>query len=125
MGPDASHTDERPTDPLTLLVYPAWGTGEATLYEDAGNGFGYERGEYARRKISCETSDDRITVRLGERGGSFVPEREEVRLEFRGVTTAQSVVVNGEERGPDQAANGTLVVSLGEGAGATTVEVNI
>ena len=101
MGPDASHTDERPTDPLTLLVYPARGKGESTLYEDAGNGFGYKEGEYARRRISCESSDERITIRVGEREGSFVPERQEVRLKLRGVTAAQSVLVDGEERGPD------------------------
>ena len=125
MGPDAAHTDERPTDPSTLLVHPAEGTGEATLYEDAGNGFGYEQGEYAWRKISCETSDDRITVRLGEREGSFVPEREDVRLELRGVAAAQSVLVNGEERGVGHVMDNILIVSLGEEAGSTTIEVNL
>ncbi|MBA2782987.1 MAG: DUF5110 domain-containing protein, partial [Actinomycetota bacterium] len=123
MGPDAAHTGERPADPLTLLLYPARGKGESTLYEDAGNGFGYERGEYARRKVFCETQDDRITIRLGEREGSFVPERGEIRLELRGVTTAQSVLVDGEERRPEHGEVGTLTVSLGEEAGPTTVEV--
>jgi alpha-glucosidase len=122
MGPDADHTGQRPTDPLTLLVYPAEGVGESTLYEDAGDGFGYEAGEYARRRISCESSDARITIGLGEREGSFVPERKEVRLELRGVTTAQSVTVNGEEREPDHGENG-LIVSLGEEAGPATIEV--
>jgi alpha-glucosidase len=125
MGPDASHTDERPTDPLTLLLYPARGKGESTLYEDAGNGFGYERGEYARRKVFCETQDDRITIRLGEREGSFVPERGEIRLELRGIATAQSALVDGEERGLEHREGGALTVSLGEDAGATTVEVTL
>jgi alpha-glucosidase len=123
MGPEASHTDERPTDPLTLLVYPTPGTGESVFYEDAGNGFGYTEGEYARRMVSCESSDERITIRIGEREGSFVPEREEVRLKLRGVTAAQRVLVDGEERGPDREEDGTLTVSLGEEAGSTTVEV--
>ena len=123
MGPDASHTDERPTDPLTLLLYPAMGTGESTLYEDAGNGFDYREGEYARRGISCESSEDRIIVRIGEREGSFVPERNEVRLKLRGVAAAQSVLVDGEERGPEREEDGALVVSLGEEAGSTLVEV--
>jgi alpha-glucosidase len=123
MGPDASHTGEKPVDPLTLLFYPAQGTGESTIYEDAGDGFGYEQGEYARRNVSCETSEDRIAVRLGERGGSFVPERREVRVGLCGIAEAQGVLVDGEQRGLDLNEDGTLIVSLGEEAGATTVEV--
>jgi alpha-glucosidase len=123
MGPHAAHTGERPDDPLTLLVYPAKGKGESTLYEDAGNGFGYEEGEYARRRISCEVSDDRLTIRLGERQGSFVPERQEIRLELRGITTAQGVTVNDEEHAPDRVEGGALTVTLGEEAAPTRVEV--
>jgi alpha-glucosidase len=123
MGPDASHTGEKPVDPLTLLVYPSEGKGESTVYEDAGNGFGYAEGEYARRRISCESSEDLITIRLGEREGSFVPERQEVRLELHGITTAQSILVDGEEQGPDLGEGGALTVPLGEEIGSTTVEV--
>jgi alpha-glucosidase len=122
MGPDASHTAEKPTDPLTLLVHPAGGTGESTLYEDAGNGFGYRDDEYARRKVSCESSEGRILVQLGEREGSFVPERREVRLQLRGVT-AQSVLVDGREREPERGEDGALTVSLDEKAGPATIEV--
>jgi alpha-glucosidase len=123
MGPDAAHTGERTTDPLTLLVHPARGTGEFTLYEDAGDGFGYEEGEYARRKISCESSDGRATIRLGEREGSFVPERRVLRLELLGIPTAQSVLVDGGERGLEYGEDGALTVSLDEDAPPTTVEV--
>ena len=123
MGPDASHTEERPADPLTLLIHPAPGKGESGLYEDAGNGFGYREGEYAGRRISCESTDERITIHVGEREGSFVPERQEVRLKLHGVTTAQSVQVNGEDREPGREEDGALTVSLGEEAGSTTVEV--
>ncbi len=122
MGPDASHTGE-PVDPLTLLLYPAEGVDETTLYEDAGDGFGYENGEFARRTVSCEESGDRITIRVGEREGSFAPERETLRLELRGLGSApESVEVDGEriESGYD---GGAVVVQLGETAGALTVEV--
>jgi alpha-glucosidase len=123
MGPDASYTGERPTDPLTLLLYPAPGDGKSMLYEDAGNGFGYAEGEYARRTISCESSEDRIAIRVGEREGTFVPERSEIRIELPGVTVARSVLVDGEERGPEYGEDGALTVSLGEGTGSKTVEV--
>ena len=123
MGPDANHTGERPTDPLTLRIHPAEGAGESTLYEDAGDGFGYENGEYARRILSCDTSHDRVTIRLGEREGSFAPERREVILELRGIESAQSVLVDGQEREPGYAESGALTVSLAEETRAVTVEV--
>jgi alpha-glucosidase len=123
MGPDAAHTGERSDDPLTLLVYPAHGQGESTLYEDAGNGFGYQGGEYAKRRISCESSDDRLTISLGERQGSFIPERQEIRLKVRGITTAQGVTINDEEHAPDRVEGGALTVVLGEEAAPTKVEV--
>jgi alpha-glucosidase len=123
MAPDAAHTGGRPADPLTLLVYPVEGNGESTLYEDEGNGFGYEEGEYARRRISCEYSDGRITIRLGARQGSFVPERREVRLVLRGIPTAQGVTINDEEHAPDRVEGDALTVELGEEAAPTTVEV--
>jgi alpha-glucosidase len=125
MGPEASYTSENPTDPLTLLVQPAEGTGESMIYEDAGNGFAYAKGEYARRTISCESSDGRITVRVGEREGSFVPERKEVRLELRGVETAQSILVDGGERELALGEDGALTVSLGEGPSSTIVEITL
>ncbi len=121
-GPDASHTGERPPNPLTLRIHPAEGSGGAALYEDGGDGFGYEGGEYARRVVSCETSHDRVTVRLGEREGSFAPERRQVILELRGIEAAQSVLVDGEARNPSYE-DGALSVSLGEEARAATVEV--
>ncbi len=74
--PEMSHVGEKTADPLTLVLYPAEGSGNSTLYEDAGDGFGYENGEYARREVSCDTAADRITARVGEREGRFVPERE-------------------------------------------------
>jgi alpha-glucosidase len=125
MGPGMNHTGEGAADPLTLLLYPAEGANESALYEDAGDGFAYENGEYARRSISCEESGGRITVRLTEREGSFSPEREELRLELRGFGSAPaSVVVNDEsaESHYDEE-RGIVIVPLTETGGALTVEI--
>jgi alpha-glucosidase len=72
LWPKMNHVGERSTAPLTLLLFPADGSGKSTLYEDAGNGFGYEDGEYARQRVICEASGDGFSVRLGEREDSFV-----------------------------------------------------
>ena len=47
LGRTMRHVDEMPQDPLTLAVHPdADGYATGDLYEDAGDGFGFERGEY-------------------------------------------------------------------------------
>jgi len=121
-----NHVGERPTDPLTLLLFPADGSGESTLYEDTGNGFGYEDGEYARQRVVCEASGDGISVRRDEREGSFVPERSLVHLEVRSVSTPpQDVSVNGEEADwRYEEGGGKLVVSLKEDVMEIVVEVS-
>jgi alpha-glucosidase len=123
-GPDAAHAGESATNPLTVLMHPTAGAapGSTTLYEDAGDGFGYESGAYARREVSCEAWEDRITVRLGAREGSFVPQRETVLLELRGVEAPGNVSVDGEVA-ESLPVEGGIRVTLPETAAGTTVEV--
>ena len=124
-----NHVGEEPADPLTFLLYPAEGdAGATTLYEDAGDGYGYREGEYARRRVACERSGRSTVVRLEEREGSFVPERREVRLELRGLSfTPQAVLVDGANvaEGPGwwREEGGAVIIPLPEGTGASTVEV--
>ena len=125
LWPEMNYVGEKPADLLTLLIHPAEGTGESVLYEDAGNGFGYERGEYARRSVVCEASGDEFSIRLNKREGSFVPERSSVNLEVRGLNTRpQNVSVNGEEADWHYEEDGsTLIVPMAEDAGEVVVEV--
>ncbi len=125
MGPEKMHVGENTDAPLTFLIHPAEGSGEATLYEDAGDGFGYENGEYARRKISCEKTADAITVRIGGREGSFVPERPETRIELRGVEREpRNASVDGESA-PFEYDASRLAITFVEGAEETAVEVKL
>jgi alpha-glucosidase len=125
MGPEMGHTGERALDPLTLLLYPAEGAGESAVYEDSGDGFGYENGEYARRTIFCEESSGRVTVHIGAREGSLILEREALHLELRGFGSApESVAVNGESVESDyDEESGTVLVALRETDGALEVEI--
>ncbi len=123
MGPEKMHTGEKAGAPITYLIHTSEGRGEATLYEDAGEGFGHESGEYARRKISCETAADNMTIRLGEREGSFVPERSEARVELRGVgREPRKISVDGEESTFENEAN-RLVITLAEHAEEAVIAV--
>ena len=125
LGPETNHTGEGADVPLTLAVYPAAGAGETTLYEDAGDGYGYREGEYARRRVSSEHSAGRTVVRLDEREGSFVPGRQTINLELRGLSAPPpaSVLVDGADAAWWRGENGACIIRLPEGGGPTTVDV--
>ncbi len=123
-GPEMNYAGEKPTDPLTFLLHPAVGAGESTLYEDAGNGFDYRNGGYARRTVSCEASEEKIIMRTGNREGSWRPDREEMLIELRGLRAPGEVMVEGESVGwryDDETR--TLTISLPEKESSSTVEV--
>jgi alpha-D-xyloside xylohydrolase len=55
-------------DPIELRIYPG-ADGDFTLYEDAGDGYAYERGAHAT--IPIHWSDATRTLTIGARQGSF------------------------------------------------------
>lgn len=65
-GPDVQYTSEKPWDNLTIRVYPG-ADGKFTLYEDEGDNYNYEKGEYST--IVFELKGRKLTI--GERKGSF------------------------------------------------------
>ncbi|MBM4132116.1 DUF5110 domain-containing protein, partial [bacterium] len=55
LGPLAQWSDERPLDEIELLVNPdAAGRAVGTLYEDAGDGLGYQTGGYRLTRFSFD-----------------------------------------------------------------------
>jgi alpha-glucosidase len=87
LWPELAHTGERPPDLLTIVVYPAEGSGASTLYEDEGEGYAHERGAYARPDLACEVTGGRITFRFGAREGSYRPPSTRIDVEMRAVDT--------------------------------------
>jgi alpha-glucosidase len=124
LWPPMRHVGERAPDPLTVLVFPAPGAGAFTLYEDAGEGYAYEQGVYARTPLHCETTETEIVVTLGPREGRYPPPRTRVALEVRGLPGAPAAVEH--DGAPDAAwayADGTLHVDLPAVAAAQRVVV--
>jgi len=68
LGPHLQHTGEKPADPVELRVYPG-ADGRFDLYEDGGDGHGYERGQ--RAIISIRWDDVRRRLAIGRREGAF------------------------------------------------------
>ena len=68
MGPIVSHASLQADAPVELRVYPG-ANGEYTYYEDAGEGWGYERGEYSLTKMRW--NDASGTLAIEPRQGAF------------------------------------------------------
>jgi alpha-D-xyloside xylohydrolase len=61
LGPVVQYAAERPDAPLELRIYPG-ADGDYTYYEDAGEGWGYERGEYALTDMHWDDAARRLTI---------------------------------------------------------------
>jgi alpha-D-xyloside xylohydrolase len=68
VGPELQYADEKPADPITLIVYTG-ADGRFSLYEDDGTSYGYERGQFAR--IPLRWDERSRTLIIGRREGSF------------------------------------------------------
>jgi alpha-D-xyloside xylohydrolase len=67
-GPTLEYASQARNEPIELRVYPG-ADGSFMLYDDAGDGYGYERGE--RSVIPLRWSDRSSTLIIGARQGSF------------------------------------------------------
>ncbi|MBN1757586.1 MAG: glycoside hydrolase family 31 protein [Chitinispirillaceae bacterium] len=68
MGPYLQYVDEKKTDTIELRVYPG-ADGSFTMYEDEGDNYNYEKGDFATIPISY--IDNPRNVIIGKRSGSF------------------------------------------------------
>ena len=62
IGPDVQYSGEKPWDDLEVRVYPG-ADGTFTLYDDAGDGFGYEKGEYTECVFAWNDRAQKLDVR--------------------------------------------------------------
>ena len=77
MGPVRQHVDDAPDAPLEIHVYP--GRDSAfRLYDDEGDGYGYEDGAFAVIDVTWDDAARRLS--LGERRGEFPGMRREQDL---------------------------------------------
>ena len=79
IGPDITYTDERPNAPLELHIYPGQDD-SFTLYEDEGDNYNYEQGQFSLIRLSWDDTVRRFTVH--ERQGSYpgMPASREFRI---------------------------------------------
>jgi alpha-D-xyloside xylohydrolase len=68
MGPEIEYATQDPGGPVELRIYRG-ADGNFSLYEDAGDGYGYEKNEHSVIRIRWE--DRTGTLTIGAREGSF------------------------------------------------------
>lgn len=68
LGPVNEYVDQHPGDPIELRIYPG-ADGSFTLYDDAGDGYLYEKGEHST--ISLQWDDSTKTLSFGKRQGQY------------------------------------------------------
>ena len=72
LQPLIQSTDETPSGPLELRVYPGEHCG-GSLYLDDGHTLGYQRGEFLRQTFSCKSDGDSLRVSFSARQGTYAP----------------------------------------------------
>ena len=84
--PVRQYVDEIKNPPLEILVFPG-ADGTFTLYDDAGDGYGYEKGEFARITISWDDAAGVLT--LSPRQGAYpgMAKETDMLLRLRGGKT--------------------------------------
>ena len=98
LGPSIQYADEKSDEPLELRVYPGK-DGSYRLYDDAGDGDGYTRGEYATTLLEWNQAQGSLTIQ-GRQG------------RFPGMRSQQAYVVRCGTRPADEG----IQVSAGETA---------
>jgi len=68
MGPVVQYADEKLDADWTIRIYPG-ADASFTVYEDSGDGYGYENGELATWEL--EWNDAKSTLSIGKREGEF------------------------------------------------------
>ena len=68
MGPYVQYSTEKPWDNLEIRVYPG-ADGQFTLYEDEGDGYNYEKGQFTEIPFSWD--DATRTLTIGQRRGGY------------------------------------------------------
>ncbi len=81
LGPVMEYTGEQPLDPLTLLVsLDDSGQADGWLYEDAGDGYGYQQGAYRHARYAASRVGNQVQVTVSETLGDLAAPVRQVEI---------------------------------------------
>jgi len=95
------HVGAQPDAPLTLRVYPGQ-PGRFTLYQDAGSGTGYEKGQSSLTSITTGGQGASATVAIGPSRGTYPgqPQTRGFDVDMIGLSRPASVLLDGHPLAP-------------------------
>ena len=129
LWPETVSTSERTPDPLTWLVFAEPDAEERVgeMYADAGDGFAFEAGEFARSRVACRAASDAITLTFSAIDGSYPQAHRHVELDIRGALPARASQVTVDDRpiADWQHADNRLALRLPATAVAQTVRITM
>jgi hypothetical protein len=96
LQPSSGQASTAGSAPVTLRVF-AGGSGHYSMYDDAGQGLGYTRGQYSETPISYDSGAASSTVAIGPARGSYpgAPAGRRYTVDLVGVSSPHSVLVDG------------------------------
>ncbi len=95
--PIRQSTDEKPVDELTLHAYYKNGAATSQLYEDAGDGFEYQKDEYSLKDFEFIGSDQEIILNQ-QKKGQWVDTYHACNILFYGLPFhPESCLIDGEK----------------------------
>ena len=97
--------------------------GHAALYEDSGDGYEFEQGQFGRTEVQCRVAAGSITLEFGAQAGAFDPQRQSVELDVRGVQRPTQVLVDGSAVDGWEHADGRVLLKLPWTRAARSVEI--
>ncbi len=87
------------TDELILHVYEGGGSSEFTFYQDDGETFGYQSGEFCKRRIEYHGNENKLIITQSK--GSFKEYFTKLRFIFHGLS-ADEITIQGERKNLEQ-----------------------
>ncbi len=87
------HSKEKHSGILELHVYKGIESSDFELYEDDGESYDYQNGNYLRRKITNDPIASKISISKSE--GKYKSEFQKIRLYLHGYDSLKEVRVNG------------------------------
>ncbi|HEY8485134.1 MAG TPA: TIM-barrel domain-containing protein [Longimicrobiales bacterium] len=126
LGPEVSHTEERPLDEITYRIYPGPEPSRYELYEDDGESLAYQRGEYALTTVEASPDARGLRISVGGVRGSHARLPAKRRTHFEVVLPHPPVAVEARGISPETEWDGErklLVIRCPELPVSTPIEL--
>jgi alpha-D-xyloside xylohydrolase len=98
MGPSMNYVGEKPTETLTIRVYPGDSASEFMVYDDDGETLAHYEGAQCRLKLECRPEEKRLSLQHGDIRGNYKPEWIYLLWEAHGVESEPRRVMFGTSR---------------------------